>query len=133
LRQLSASFGRSLPGDQRIIVFATPANSHGFGWHYDVEDVFVLQTAGDKEYLMRSNTVSPPLVRGAPLHFEQYERESSPMLSCRMLAGDMLYIPRGYWHVGYAREHSLSISIGVFPEPHENRELHRTLTPEALR
>jgi hypothetical protein len=120
LSELGAELARDLPGEQRLIVFATPKGTHGFGWHYDPEDVFIVQTAGDKEYFFRRNTVEVPR-RGAQPSFAGIAREVTPLMSCRLVAGDVLYLPRGYWHVAYAHEHSLSVSIGVYPEPVEPR------------
>ncbi|HKU43728.1 MAG TPA: cupin domain-containing protein [Polyangiales bacterium] len=116
LAALSREFARELPGEQRLILFATPARTHGFGWHYDAEDVFVVQAAGDKEYFLRSNTISAPAVRGFQSDFREYSDETSPLMACRLLAGDWLYVPAGYWHVAHAYEDSLSLSIGVFPD-----------------
>lgn len=113
---VAAEFARDLPGEQRVIVFATPGGAHGFGWHYDPEDVFIVQTAGDKSYFFRQNTIDPEPVRGAQPGFSIFRRETSPMLQCRLLAGDWLYLPRGYWHVARAHADALSISIGVFPD-----------------
>jgi 50S ribosomal protein L16 3-hydroxylase len=116
LEVLSGEFARDLPGDQRIILFATPARTHGFGWHYDAEDVFIVQTAGDKEYFLRHNTVTAPPERGFQSDFTEYREETSPLMSCRLLPGDLLYIPKGTWHMAIAHEDSLSVSIGVFPD-----------------
>jgi 50S ribosomal protein L16 3-hydroxylase len=116
LKELSRDFATDLPGDQRIIVFATPGQSCGFGWHYDAEDVFIVQTAGDKEYLFRRNTVTGPVGRRVRDDFALHRSETSPLLSCRLWPGDWLYLPRGYWHAAYAHSDALSISIGVFPE-----------------
>jgi 50S ribosomal protein L16 3-hydroxylase len=116
LRDLTRAFSGDLPGEQRVLLFATPGRSNGFGWHYDPEDVFVVQTAGDKEYYFRENTVRPRPVREPQPDFAVYRFETTPMMSCRLLAGDWLYLPRGFWHVAHAHEHSLSLSIGVFPE-----------------
>ena len=44
----------SCPGTPQVQVFATPAGTHGFGWHYDLEDVFIAQTAGMKDYYFRA-------------------------------------------------------------------------------
>jgi len=115
LAGVCAEFAREVPGEQRVIVFATPARTHGFGWHYDIEDVFIVQTEGDKEYLFRKNTVADPASCLGQPDFSLYERETSPIMSCRLLPGDWLYIPRGFWHVAYAHRDSLSISIGVLP------------------
>jgi hypothetical protein len=115
LAELAGAFARDLPGEQRVIVFATPQRTHGFGWHYDAEDVFIVQTAGEKTYYFRRNTVGAP-VRGAQPDFRSFRFETSPTLQCRLVAGDFLYLPRGYWHVAHAHRDSLSISIGVFPD-----------------
>jgi 50S ribosomal protein L16 3-hydroxylase len=112
---LAREFAVDLPGDQRLIAFATPARTHGFGWHYDAEDVFVVQTAGDKEYFFRRNTVAQAPMRGFQSDFTDYRNETSPLAACRLLPGDWLYIPKGYWHMARAYDDSLSLSIGVFP------------------
>jgi ribosomal protein L16 Arg81 hydroxylase len=115
----SGELGRALavdvPGEQRVLLFATPEASHGFSWHYDPEDVFIVQAAGDKEYYFRKNTVVPAPQRHGQPDFGAYASETSPMMSCRLVAGDFLYIPRGWWHMAHAHADSLSISIGVFP------------------
>jgi hypothetical protein len=109
---MAASLASDVPGDQRVIVFATAANSHGFGWHYDPEDVFIVQTCGDKTYYLRRNSIDPRPSRGAQPDFGTFRRETTPVMECRLLAGDWLYMPRGYWHMAHAD--SLSISLGVF-------------------
>jgi 50S ribosomal protein L16 3-hydroxylase len=105
-----------VPGEQRVIVFATPGNTHGFGWHYDAEDVFIIQTAGEKTYYFRRNSIDPNPIRGAQPDFRSIRREICPIMKCRLAPGDWLYLPRGYWHVAHAHVDSLSISIGVFPD-----------------
>jgi 50S ribosomal protein L16 3-hydroxylase len=115
LAALSEAFARDIPGEQRVIVFATPGGHSGFGWHYDAEDVFIVQTEGDKEYFFRRNTVTERVGRDEPLDFSRYHAERSPHMSCRLLPGDLLYLPRGYWHVARAHADAVSISIGVFP------------------
>jgi 50S ribosomal protein L16 3-hydroxylase len=113
--ELSAAFAEDLPGEQRILVFATPEATNGFGWHYDAEDVFVVQVAGVKDYYFRANTIDLNPKAGAQPDFSQFARETSPLMHCQLIAGDVLYLPRGMWHVARARQDSLSISIGVFP------------------
>jgi ribosomal protein L16 Arg81 hydroxylase len=121
LRMIANGFEAQGQGDVTIHLFVTPAEHHGFGWHYDCEDVFILQTAGSKEYFLRENSVNPrPRIDAIPADM-QYERETSTrMMSCTLLPGDWLYLPRGWWHMAKGNEDSLSISIGV-------------LTPDAQR
>jgi ribosomal protein L16 Arg81 hydroxylase len=113
LRQLAESFSVDFAGQVNIHIYATPADHHGFSWHYDAEDVFILQTVGAKEYSLRKNTVHPwPLIETIPQNM-RYERETMPMMQCLLRAGDWLYIPMGYWHMATAHQASLSLAIGV--------------------
>jgi 50S ribosomal protein L16 3-hydroxylase len=113
LRFIASAFEQELEGDVSIQVYATPGNFHSFGWHYDVEDVFIAQTAGTKEYFLRENTVNPePHIAAMPRDMH-YERERTPTVGATLIPGDWLYVPRGWWHVAKAREDALSISIGV--------------------
>ena len=113
LRAVADSFA-VLPGTPQVQVFATPAGTHGFGWHYDLEDVFIAQTAGVKDYYFRANTVEAdaPL---PPKDFSGYHRETSPLMTATLVAGDFLYIPSRWWHMALCKEDALSISVGLLP------------------
>ena len=113
LRALHDAVAAEIAGEVQIQTYLTPGGHHSFGWHYDVEDVFIAQTAGTKEYLLRRNTINPePTIDAMPKDM-QYERESTPAIAATLVPGDWLYIPRGWWHMAKAPEDSLSISIGV--------------------
>jgi hypothetical protein len=128
LRQLAEAFYGDLQAPVDIHLYATPAGGHGFGWHYDAEDVFIMQTVGTKAYSLRKNTVHPwPLVETIPQDMN-YSREIMPLLRVALNAGDWLYIPCGYWHKAEApadpstsgsraitadAEPSISLSLGV--------------------
>jgi len=113
LAQLAADFHHDFLAPIDVHVYCTPAGKPGFSWHYDAEDVFILQTEGTKDWWLRKNTVNPwPLVETIPADM-RYEREIMPALHCTLAAGDWLYIPAGYWHRTAASEHSTSLSIGI--------------------
>jgi len=113
LQDLATSFQKDFGGQVNVHIYATPPEEFGFGWHYDAEDVFILQTAGSKEYALRKNSVHPwPLPETIPADM-RYEREIMPLLRCLLQAGDWLYIPTGYWHMGRAVEASVSLAVGV--------------------
>ena len=132
LRELAASVGAENEGDVTIHIFATPAGFHSFGWHYDCEDVFIVQASGQKEYFLRANTVNPQPILGAMPRDMQYERETSPAMASLLVAGDCLYIPRGWWHAARALEASLSLSIGVLsPAARGGAESRRPSPAEA--
>lgn len=113
IAELAAGFERDFAAAIDVHLYCTPGTQHGFGWHYDAEDVFILQTAGSKEYSLRKNTVNPwPVVEDLPRDM-RYEREIMPLSKCLLHAGDWLYIPHGYWHKAEAREAAFSLAVGV--------------------
>jgi 50S ribosomal protein L16 3-hydroxylase len=113
LADLANRFCQDFQSKVDIHLYCTPASAPGFGWHYDAEDVFILQTQGSKEWSLRKNTVNPwPLVESLPQDM-RYEREIMPLMRCALGTGDWLYIPAGYWHRTQAGEESISLSIGL--------------------
>jgi 50S ribosomal protein L16 3-hydroxylase len=114
LAELAAGFARDLGAPVNAHLYATPAGRSGFGWHYDVEDVFILQVRGAKEYPLRKNTVLPWPVLEAMGKDLRFEREYSPAWNARLEAGDALYIPPGWWHRAKGVEGgSLTIAVGL--------------------
>jgi 50S ribosomal protein L16 3-hydroxylase len=116
LKKIADSFHADFHAPVNIHLYVTPAGTHGFSWHYDAEDVFIVQTAGRKEYSLRKNTVNPwPLVETIPADM-RYERELMPMMRVELRAGDWLYIPCGYWHKADALpddDAAISLAIGI--------------------
>lgn len=111
--QLAADFQAEFRAPVDVHLYYTPAGQRGFGWHYDAEDVFILQAAGEKEYSFRKNTVNPwPLVETLPDDM-RYQREIMPLGRCLLAAGDWLYIPHGWWHQALAQGESVSLAVGV--------------------
>jgi 50S ribosomal protein L16 3-hydroxylase len=110
LARLAAEFGEL--GAAQVQLFVTPSGTHGFGWHYDDEDVFIAQTAGIKDYYFRANTVAAG-ERARPAMFSRFTAERSPMCTATLVAGDFLYLPARWWHMAVCREDALSISVGV--------------------
>jgi ribosomal protein L16 Arg81 hydroxylase len=115
LAELARGFAADFAAPVDIHIYCTPAEQYGFSWHYDAEEVFIVQTTGRKEYALRKNTVNPwPVEETLPADMK-YEREIMPALKCMLHAGDWLYIPSGYWHMGAASETAISLAIGVMP------------------
>jgi ribosomal protein L16 Arg81 hydroxylase len=115
LASLAAAFARDFAAPVNIHMYCTPGGQFGFSWHYDAEEVFIVQTTGRKEYRLRKNTVNPwPIEETLPADM-RYEREIMPLVRCELAAGDWLYIPSGYWHMGESRETAISLAIGVQP------------------
>ncbi|HEY8271523.1 MAG TPA: cupin domain-containing protein [Pseudobdellovibrionaceae bacterium] len=114
LREIAKDFAILFPGLVDVQLYFTPAGEEGFDWHYDIEDVFVLQSRGEKEFRLRPNTITPrplPEILPKDLHFEL--EPSRCEIRCLLKAGDWLYIPSGYWHKARAKTPSFHISVGV--------------------
>jgi ribosomal protein L16 Arg81 hydroxylase len=115
LAKVAAAFAADFAAPVNVHMYCTPGGEFGFGWHYDAEEVFIVQTTGRKEYLLRKNTVNPwPIEETLPADMH-YEREIMPLVRCELAAGDWLYIPSGYWHRAQSRETAISLAIGVQP------------------
>jgi ribosomal protein L16 Arg81 hydroxylase len=130
LRRFADDFREALGGRPDVHVYSTPARHFSFGWHYDAEEVFILQATGAKTFYLRENTLLPSPVADAMPRDLQLERETSGFLTCALEAGDWLYIPAGWWHVATAVRDSLSVSVGLLaPSPLDFIEdLRRRLT-----
>lgn len=103
------AFDRSID----IQIDITPQGKEGLSWHYDVEDVFIIQSQGEKEFTLLPNAVTPrPLPQMLKENFFTHEK-SLPEIKCLLKAGDWLYIPAGYWHKATAVTDSFHLSIGV--------------------
>jgi ribosomal protein L16 Arg81 hydroxylase len=116
LKQLADDFKKSFHTEVDIQLYCTPEGHNAFGWHYDVEEVFIIQTKGSKSYSIRPNTVHPnPLVKSIPKDLG-YENEKTPIeIKITLEEGDWLYIPSGWWHVARTQKESMHISIGLMP------------------
>lgn len=92
-------------------VYVTPGSSQALERHYDTHDVFVLQIHGQKTWHVYDLEVSWPT---ADQEVVPPSQESSELLTCRLNAGDVLYIPRGYVHEASTEaEPSTHITIAV--------------------
>src|SRR5262245_56729902 len=113
LADLAAAFARDFAAPVNIHMYCTPGDQFGFGWHYDAEEVFIVQTTGRKEYRLRKNTANPwPIEETLPAD-RHYQRERMQLDRCELAAREWLYIPSGYWHMGESRETAISLAIGV--------------------
>ena len=48
LRNLAAAFEEDFHAPVNIHIDATPPGKHGFSWHYDAEDVFIIRALSTK-------------------------------------------------------------------------------------
>ena len=85
-----------------------------FGKHWDTHDVFAIQLIGRKRWRLFAPTL--PL----PLTFQAHDRSghqcpAEPVLEITMEEGDVLYLPRGWWHhVVPLQGGSFHLSVGCY-------------------
>lgn len=116
LKELADDFSRSFHTPVDIQLYCTPENNNAFGWHYDIEEVFVIQTKGSKHYTIRPNSIHPnPTMKYIPKDMGFEKEKTNVELNVTLEPGDWLYIPSGWWHVARTRQESMHISIGLMP------------------
>jgi hypothetical protein len=92
--------------------YFTPRGSQGLPVHHDTHDVFCLQVAGSKRWLVYEPAIE------LPLRNQRYRPElgepGEPVLDLVLEPGDMLYMPRGWLHQALTSdEDSLHLTVGV--------------------
>ena len=97
----------------RANLYMTPPFSQGFQPHYDLDDIFVLQTFGHKiwSYHEKYSNMQPlpnqDMAFDASLH-QPIGIPKEITLDC----GDMLYLPRGFMHEARTEdEHSIHVTF----------------------
>ncbi|MBT2401709.1 cupin domain-containing protein [Streptomyces sp. ISL-100] len=106
--QLAAELERWLRTAVQINLYASWTSTEGFGVHWDDHDVIVVQVDGAKRWRLYGPT------RTAPMHCDVYvpeEPPAEPMADLVLTAGDVLYLPRGWWHAVAASEGQPSLHL----------------------
>ena len=79
----------------QVNAYLTTNEAAGFRLHWDDHDVLIVQLAGEKLWEVRGSSRAAPLYRDA-------DRNNKPsqevVWAGTMRAGDVMHIPRGYWH-----------------------------------
>ncbi|MFC3913690.1 JmjC domain-containing protein [Pseudaeromonas sharmana] len=110
---------RSLPNwrlDDLMISFSVPGG--GVGPHIDQYDVFIIQGMGRRRWRVGAKGDHPQVCPHPGL---LQVADFTPIIDAELEAGDILYIPPGFPHDGYALEPALNYSVG-FRAPNQ-REL----------
>ncbi|MGO2012676.1 MAG: JmjC domain-containing protein [Pseudoalteromonas sp.] len=94
--------------DDLMISFSTPGG--GVGPHLDQYDVFIIQGEGKRHWRvgLPDNNLRQFVKNKSLLQVEQFDA----VIDCILEPGDILYIPPGCPHEGYAVENALNYSVG---------------------
>jgi hypothetical protein len=95
----------------QVNAYAGWFTSPGFDLHWDDHDVFILQLFGRKKWMVYGATRPYPLARDVE---RNNQRPTAPIWEGELSDGDLLYIPRGWWHAAVPlAEPTLHLTIGV--------------------
>lgn len=111
LRALCEGLAGEFSASCQANLYACWGTSQGFDVHWDDHDVFVIQVEGSKTWQLYGPTLEAPTRRGPGL---EAPRPTAPIEEHVLLPGDVLYLPRGYWHAAAGRgEPTLHLTIGL--------------------
>ncbi|GAA3304235.1 cupin domain-containing protein [Streptomyces cinereospinus] len=93
-------------------VYASWTEREGFGRHWDDHDVVVVQLHGSKRWRLWGVTREAPTFRDVE---SPEEPEGDPVADLVLSPGDVLYLPRGWWHSVTADQgtESLHLTFGM--------------------
>ncbi|MFF1406362.1 JmjC domain-containing protein [Streptomyces sp. NPDC058294] len=116
-RRLAHDLGRPI----NVNAYLTPAGAQGFADHYDVQDSFIVQVRGTKDW-----TLYEPVLRD-PLSSETFDRVrarvggtvvpegAAPWREVTLRPGDCLWLPRGWVHSARSTDtDSLHLTISLY-------------------
>lgn len=78
-----------------VNLYASWHSTRGFATHWDDHDVFAIQMIGRKEWHLFGQTRCSPTAHDNQPNVDQ---PAQPVWVGNLTAGDVLYIPRGWWH-----------------------------------
>ncbi|WP_329202861.1 MULTISPECIES: JmjC domain-containing protein [unclassified Streptomyces] len=113
VQALAEALERHFRTDVQANLYASWHPTEAFGIHWDDHDTVIFQLEGAKRWNLYGATRTDPL----RLDVEAPEKPTGPPLAKVILqAGDMLYVPRGWWHaVAATQGRSLHLTCGLTP------------------
>ena len=119
LRALSHRLGRDFAGLVGANVYCSFGGVQAFDTHFDLHHVFAVQVEGEKTWRLYENRAEAPVsfpVDDAEARRWFAQTRGPLMTEVRMQPGDVLYLPRGWYHDALATEGaSLHVTFSVSP------------------
>jgi len=95
--------------------YAAFGEKESFGNHWDTHDVFAVQLIGRKRWRVYAPTFLLPMPDQKSRDHKK-DCPAEPIFDDYLNAGDVLYIPRGWWHTAIpSNEETFHIAVGVHP------------------
>jgi ribosomal protein L16 Arg81 hydroxylase len=114
VRDLAESCEDALQACVTVNLYGSWRTKKGFDLHWDAQDTMILQVSGRKQWKAFRPTRAHPL--------ESDSRDAPPPTEADLVwdgilnDGDMIYLPRGWWHVAVPLdEPSLHLTVTIVP------------------
>ena len=110
---LSRHFEQTFECPSPVNLYVTPPSAQGFQPHFDVQNVFVLQLHGTKQW----QVFEPHITRPLPSQAVHGSVPPGELLhDVTLEPGDLLYVPRGFVHVAHTTDRlSAHLSVSLMP------------------
>lgn len=102
--------------------------------HWDTRDVFAVQLLGRKRWILKKPNFEFPLYMQQSKNFPKLQEPEEIYMDIVLEAGDILYIPRGWWHDPLPLdEETFHLAVATFaPTGYEYLQWLKNVTPNIL-
>lgn len=104
----------------QVNAYASWTATEGFGTHWDDHDVIVVQVEGSKRWKIFGPTRDKPMFRDVAT---PEPPPDTPVADIVLGPGDVLYLPRGWWHAVTADQGTPSLHLTCGISPHTGADL----------
>ncbi|MCJ8270453.1 MAG: cupin domain-containing protein [Psychrosphaera sp.] len=117
--RLARQFEKQMNMRTNMHVYITPKENTGFNAHWDHMCAFIMQVKGSKIWEIYEKGVNYPSPVMGPN--PKQNRKPAQIAKIKLVAGDLLYLPRGMVHSPYCEsEDSIHINLSLKPISNEN-------------
>ena len=118
VRSATAMLSRQFAGTAGANVYCSFQGIRAFASHCDLHEVFAVQIEGEKVWQIYENRADAPVetIQGPDAQGMIDRAKGRVLMTVTMQPGDLLYIPRGFFHDALANsDASLHLTFGVEP------------------
>jgi lysine-specific demethylase/histidyl-hydroxylase NO66 len=118
VRDAAAMLSEQFAGTAGANVYCSFKGIRAFNSHCDLHEVFAVQLEGEKVWQIYENRADSPVetIHGPNAQAIIDQAKGRVMMTVQMQPGDLLYIPRGYFHDALAdTAASLHLTFGIAP------------------